>query len=117
MNGDELNFQDTKVAFASKSNGELQRKYWLFRLMNSPFLVNIGTGLTQFALGARLPVKNAIKATIFRQFCGGETIQECERAINELGKSHIGTILDYSVEGISEEADFEATKEEIIRTI
>ena len=117
MNETNLNFQDTSIAFADKSNSELREKYWLFRMLNSPLLNELGTKAAQFGLSLHLPVKGLIKRTIFRQFCGGETIQECEPVIENLDESHIGTILDYSIEGKSEEEDFERTKEEIIRTI
>ena len=117
MSNYKLNFQDTATAFADKTNAQLKEKYWLFKTMGSQALVNFGTSLTNFALSFHLPVKTLIKKTIFRQFCGGETIAECELTIKSLGKSHIGTILDYSVEGKSEEEDFCATKNEIIETI
>jgi proline dehydrogenase len=117
MSDFKLNFQDTATAFADKSNSELREKLRLFKLMNSPFLTEIGTKMTNFALSLGLPVKGLIKHTIFEQFCGGETIDECSKTIEKLGESHIGTILDYSVEGKSEEEDFELTKDEIIRTI
>ncbi|MEO7659016.1 MAG: proline dehydrogenase family protein [Pyrinomonadaceae bacterium] len=112
-----LDFQDTATAYADKSNSQLKEKFRLFKLLNSPFLNAIGTGAAKFALSLGLPVEGLIKSTIFEQFCGGETIEECERAIVQLGHSHIGTILDYSVEGKSTEEDFERTKNEIIRTI
>jgi proline dehydrogenase len=112
-----LNFQDTATAFADKSNTELKEKYRMFRLMNSPLLTNIGTKLTELAFRLHLPVKGLIKKTVFSQFCGGETIEECDPTVKKLGASKIGTILDYSVEGKSEEGVFEATKNEIYRTI
>ena len=112
-----LDFQDTATAFADKTTSALKEKHRLFKMMNSPMLVSIGTGLTNFALSIGLPVKSLIKYTIFEQFCGGETIEECQKTIEKLGESHIGTILDYSVEGKSEEEDFEHTKDEIIKTI
>jgi proline dehydrogenase len=112
-----LDFQDTTTAFADKTTSELREKHRLFKMMGSPSLVNLGTKMTNFALSLGLPVKGLIKHTIFEQFCGGETIDECQQTIEKLGHSHIGTILDYSVEGKSEEEDFELTKDEIIRTI
>jgi proline dehydrogenase len=112
-----LNFHDTATAFADKSDAELKQKYWLFKMMNSPFLVNFGTASTEFALSLGLPIQGMIKQTVFKQFCGGETIEECESTIRALAGAKIGTILDYSVEGKSEEEVFEETKEEIIRTI
>ncbi len=114
MNELKLNFQDTKTAFADKSDAELEKKYWLFKLMNSPFLTNIGTKSTALALKFGLPIKGLVKQTIFKQFCGGETIEECQPTIEKLGSSHIGTILDYSVEGKSADEDFERTKDETI---
>src|SRR5215203_5833487 len=112
-----LDFQDTATAFADKSTSELKEKHRLFKMMNSPSLVSIGTKMTNLALTLGLPVKGLIKNTVFEHFCGGETIEECQRTIEKLGQSHIGTILDYSVEGKSEEEDFEHTKDEIVKTI
>jgi proline dehydrogenase len=113
----QLNLQDTAVAFADKSNTELKKRHWLFKLMNAQALTEFGTKCAVFGLKYHLPINRLIKATVFKQFCGGETIEECESTIESLGKSHIGTILDYSVEGKYEEEDFGRTKEEILRTI
>ncbi len=112
-----LDFRDTATAFADKSDAELREKYRLFKMLNSPFLNAVGTRAAKFALSLGLPVEGLIKSTIFEQFCGGEAIGECESAIKRLGAAKIGTILDYSVEGKSTEADFDNTRDEIIRTI
>ncbi|MEJ7623061.1 MAG: proline dehydrogenase family protein [Pyrinomonadaceae bacterium] len=117
MNDFHLDFQDTATAFADKSDTELKEKSRLFRMLNSPLLNAIGTRATSFALSLGLPVEGLIKSTIFEQFCGGETIEECEPAIARLGRFNVGAILDYSVEGKATEADFERTKNEIIKTI
>ena len=109
-----LDFGDTKTAFADKSDTELNDKYRLFRMLNSPVLNEIGTRTATFALSLGLPVEWIIKNTIFEQFCGGETIEECQPTVDRLGNSGIGTILDYSVEGKSTEKDFERAKEETI---
>ena len=113
----ELDFRDTATAFADKSNSELKEKYRLFKMLNSPVLSGLGTRAARFALSIGLPVQGLIKSTIFEQFCGGETIEECEGTIERLGSANIGTVLDYSVEGKSTEADFDRTRDEIIRTI
>ena len=113
----QLDFQDTETAFADKSNAELKEKYRLFRMLNSPMLNAVGTRMAKFALSFGLPVQGLIKHTIFEQFVGGETIEECAPVVERLGQSHIGAILDYAIEGKSCEADFDATKDEIIRTI
>ncbi len=112
-----VSFEDTAVAFASKSNAELRKMYGLFAAMNSNVLVKTGGGLMKTALKWNLPVKFAIKHTIFSQFCGGETIAECLPVIEELGRYHIGTILDYSVEGEGSDQSFDHTRDEILATI
>jgi proline dehydrogenase len=112
-----ISFDNTEVAFSSKSNRDLKRAYWLFKIIASPFIVKVGKGATNMALKLRLPISAPIKATIFRQFCGGETIAECDRTISDLGKFGIGTILDYSVEGKTSDEDFDQTVDIIIQTI
>ncbi|TKC62421.1 proline dehydrogenase [Pedobacter hiemivivus] len=112
-----LNFDDTEIAFRNKSNNELNAAYWLFKLISSNFLTKVGPPITNFFLNIGLPIKGVIKATIFKHFCGGETIAECEHTIEQLAAGQVGTILDYSVEGEDEEAVFDFTCAEIIRTI
>ena len=112
-----LDFQDTGVAFADKTDSELKEKHRLFKLLDSPFLNSLGAAVTRFALSVGLPVQGLIKRTIFEQFCGGETIEQSERVIQELARANIGTILDYAVEGKSTEEDFDRTRDEILRTV
>lgn len=112
-----LSFEDTAIAFEHKSDAELRKTHFLFRMMNNPFLVKSGTSFIRLALSAHLPVTGIIKSTIFSQFCGGESIEECEGTIRKLSKYHIGTILDYSVEGEKNESSFDFTRDETIRTI
>ncbi len=112
-----LSFDDTGIAFSSKTNAQLYQTYILFASMNENWLVSMGTGMIQSAFKVGLPIKNIVKYTLFKQFCGGETIEECEATIKELSKFNIGTILDYSVEGMKNEKWFDATTQETIETI
>lgn len=112
-----LSFENTEIAFGSKSNSELKKSYYLFKLIGSPAMVSFGKFATNTALALRIPIGWAIKGNIFKQFCGGETIAECARATKVLDKFNIGTILDYSVEGKESEKDFDAATEEILETI
>ena len=112
-----LNFDNTEVAFRNQSNSDLNAGYWLFKVISSNFLTKVGPPITNFFLNIGLPIKSIIKATIFKHFCGGETIAECEHTIEQLAAGNVGTILDYSVEGEEEESVFDFTCEEIIRTI
>lgn len=112
-----VSFDDTKKAFSGKDDKQLNKTSWLFKLMGNPRLVNFGSKLTLFAIKIGLPIGSLIKATIFKQFCGGENLDESKKVVEELQKSKIGSILDYSVEGEESEEDFTKTKDEIIRII
>ncbi|RIJ42918.1 proline dehydrogenase family protein [Pontibacter oryzae] len=112
-----VSFDDTAVAFSGKSDAELYKMYLLFKSMNSNTFVKAGGTLLNTALKLHLPVKFIIKPTIFNHFCGGETIEESERAIQELARFNIGTILDYSVEGEGNEKSFDATRDELLHGI
>ncbi|MFN5705037.1 MAG: proline dehydrogenase family protein, partial [bacterium] len=113
----EISFDNTQIAFSGMSNADLTRAYWLFKVINVNFVVQVGPPITNFAVKIGLPITGIIRATIFKHFCGGESIQDCANRIEHLGKYKIGTILDYSVEGEATEAAFDATTEETIATI
>ncbi|MCB0764077.1 MAG: proline dehydrogenase family protein [Flavobacteriales bacterium] len=108
---------NTRIAFAAKSDRGLLQAFWLFRVIGDPTLTAIGSTLTKVAMALRLPIKGLVKATIFKQFCGGETVEESMATARELAASGIGTILDYSVEGLDDEASLDATTEEVLHAI
>jgi proline dehydrogenase len=110
-------FENTEIAFKSKTNKDLNRAYWLFKIVGNHSMVHFGKSATNFAIKYKFPIKGLIKKTIFKQFCGGESINECEETMQTLNSFGIGTILDYSVEGKTSQEDFEATVNEIIATI
>src|SRR5688572_6230056 len=112
-----VSFDNTEVAFSGKSDADLRRAYWLFKLIGINFLVKISPAFLDAALALRLPVKGLIRATAFRHFCGGESVDDCELAIEKLAKYNIGAILDYSVEGKESEEDFEHSLQETLATI
>lgn len=111
------NFNNTETAFALKSNAQLKRAYWLFKLVANRSLVSFGKGLTNLAFKLRLPIKSLVKATIYDQFVGGESIEECRYVIDNLHAHNVHALLDYSAEGKETEKDFEACKQKILDTI
>lgn len=112
-----ISFDNTAIAFESKSDSELKRAHFLFSVIGRRWMVTTGKSLTLFSFSIGLPIKGIIRNTIFRQFVGGESISDCERTIGTLHRYSIGTILDYSVEGQEDEASFNATEQELLRTI
>lgn len=103
-------FQNTEVAFAVKTDAEIERAYYLFKIIQSQPMVKIGSKLTQFALAAHLPVENLIKITVFNHFCGGVTEEDCMPVIDKMYAKNVHAILDYSAEGKEEEEAFEKAK-------
>lgn len=111
-------FNNTKHAFVLKSDEDLKRSLFLFTMMNVPYFVPISTRATNLALKLRLPIEPIVRATIFNQFCGGETQDECMPLVKRMRKENVYTVLDYSVEGKENEEEFDKaadTKIEIIK--
>ncbi len=112
-----VDFSNTAIAFQHKSNNDLRRAQFLFKTIANPTLVDVGKGLVQFSLKWKLPVKGLIKATVFQQFCGGETIEDCKPTIAKMHQYGVMSILDYSAEGNESEVDFDKTVAITIETI
>ena len=107
-----LSFDNTEIAFKIKSNGALSKANFLFGVINNPSLVKVSTTMAKMALDMHLPVKSIIKATIFQQFCGGESLEESKTIVDELKKYQVQSILDYAIEAKSGEAEFDNTLKE-----
>ena len=112
-----LMFENTQIAFASKTTKELKSAHFLFNTIKNPGLVKIGEKLVTLALKIHIPISWIVKPTIFKHFCGGETIDECNNVINKLWEYKIGTILDYSAEGNNNEEDFDRVMQQILEVI
>lgn len=110
-------FNNTQVAFALKSDTELDRAYFLFKMIASEPLVRIGTAVTNFALKAHLPVDGLIRATVFDHFCGGVNEMDCLSVVDKMYTKGVSSVLDYSVEGKEEEAQFDAALKMTLKTI
>lgn len=113
----ELSFDNTEVAFAYKTDKELKSAHWLFKTMDFSWFVALGTRLTPFIMKTGLPVHGLIRATIFKQFVGGETLDQTTEIANKLGGYNVQVILDYGVEGKEGEENFDHATEEFIRVI
>ncbi len=101
-------FDHTETAFTLKSDSELERAYFLFKMISKEPLVRIGTAVTNFAIKAHLPVQGLIRATVFDHFCGGVSEDDCLPVVDKMFTKGVCSVLDYSVEGKEEEAQFDA---------
>ncbi len=109
-----ISFDNTEIAFADKSDKQLSRAYWLFKLVGSPTMVKIGKGALNIALALKLPINGIIRKTVFGHFCGGETIQESQQTIEQLHRSNILSLLDFSSEGKEAAHELDSSAAEII---
>ena len=107
-------FENSERAFILKSDKELKRAHFLFKMISNPSLVRIGTTATKFALKAKLPVEGLIRSTVFDHFCGGVTDKDCLPVVDKLYGVGVSSVLDYSVEGKEEEAQFDACLAKVV---
>lgn len=107
-------FDNTETAFKLKSDSELERAYFLFKMISREPLVRIGTAVTRFALNVNLPVEGLIRSTVFDHFCGGVNEHDSMPTVDRLFEAGVYSVLDYSVEGKEEEEQFEAAAKKVI---
>ncbi|WP_405414980.1 proline dehydrogenase family protein [Maribacter sp. Asnod1-A12] len=107
-------FENTATAFALKSDSELERAYFLFKMISNEPLVKMGSVITNFAFKAHLPVEGLIRATVFDHFCGGVTERDCLPVVDRMWEKGVCSVLDYSVEGKEEEDPFDTATEMIL---
>lgn len=110
-------FENTAIAFQLKSDSELERAYFLFKLIANEPLVRIGTAVTNFAVKAHLPVEGLIRATVFDQFCGGVSEEDCLPIIDKMFEKGVCSILDYSVEGKASEDQFDHALQKTLQVL
>ena len=100
-------FNDTETAFKLKSKINLYNAKILFVVITKKILVSILTKSTLFLLKFKIPIKWALKGTIYNHFCGGINYDECNKTISEMKSLGVNSILDYSVEALEKEEDFQ----------
>ena len=107
-------FENTESAFCLKSDSQLERAYFLFKMISKEPLVRIGTAVTKFALNASLPVESLIRSTVFDHFCGGVNEDDCLPVVDRLYSRGVSAVLDYSVEGKQEETQFDICLDKVM---
>lgn len=107
-------FDNTEIAFTLKSDSELERAYFLFKMISIEPLVKIGTTATKFALNIHLPIEGLIRSTVFDHFCGGINENDCMPVVHNLYDVGVYSVLDYSVEGKEGNDQFDAALNKIL---
>lgn len=112
-----LDFDNTEIAFSSKSQSELKNACLLFNTIKHPCLVKCAKVGSHIALKIHFPLAWAVKPTLYKQFVGGETLQDCLKSIHHLKNFNVKSTLDYSAEGEQTPEGIQATFEETLRSI
>jgi len=111
-------FENTEAAFKLKSDSELERAHFLFKLIQNEPMVRIGTAVTNFALSINLPIEGLIRSTVFDQFCGGVSEEDCMPNIEKMyAKAKVSSVLDYSVEDKQTEESFDEGVQKVLNVI
>lgn len=111
------NFENTAIAFELKTDSQLERAYFLFKMIANEPLVRIGTAVTNFAIKAHLPVEGLIRATVFDHFCGGVNEEDCLPIIDKMYEKGVCSILDYSAEGKEVDNQFDFAMEKTLEVL
>jgi proline dehydrogenase len=113
-----VDFTNTEIAFAHKSNGELTRMAWLFRLMNKSWLVKLGSAVGLWLYKTGIPIFNPIiRVTIFKQFCSGTSLEDSSEALAHLYSRNTKSVLDYGAEAKETDEDFDQTLQQNLKSI
>ncbi len=112
-----LDFTNTETAFTIKSDRDIRRAYLLYKVISYPWIVRIANPLIKIAAAIRFPINWIVKPTVYAQFCGGETIDECAPVVEKIKNGGVYSILDYSVEGSEEDSIINEALEETLRVI
>lgn len=110
-------FDNTKIGFVLKSNFELEKAYFLFKIISNKTLTNFGKILLNIILTFKLPLLFIVKRTVFKQFCSGANLEESMETVNKLYSKNVYSYLSYSVEGARNNDSFEKSCQDVIDSI
>ena len=108
---------NTENGFILKSNFELKKAYFLFKIISNRALTNIGKNALELSLKLKLPILFIVKGTVFEQFCSGETLDESFKTVQKLYEKNVKSYLHYSVEGLENEESFDLSLKEVLNSI
>lgn len=112
-----IDFEDTRTAFAIKSDRDLLKAHFMFKVISYPTLVKLANPVIRFLSAVRAPIGWIVKPTVFNHFVGGEALKKCDKAVLKLKSAGVYSILDYSVEGKEHDRAIQAALEETLRAV
>ncbi len=112
-----IDFKNTEAAFISKTDKDLKKTRFLYRIMARPRITKTAKFFTQLAMNIHFPINWIVKPTIYKLFVGGEAINECNPTVEIISNYKVNAILDYSVEGKSSIDDINKALNETLNSI
>lgn len=112
-----ISIDNTQIAFISKTEKDLKKMRFLFKIISKGWIVTFSKSLMKIALFMHFPINWLVKPTVFKHFCGGENIDECKLTVKNLSDYGIFSILDYSAESSDNTEIINKVKNEILKTI
>ena len=117
-------FDNTKIGFDLKSDFELKRALFLFKVISNNTLTKIGTSLLKlyssiwFIFFKQYDIISVIfLEQIYRQFCAGLDHKTSMKTVNKLFSKNVYSYLHYSVEGGKNDASFDIHCQSVINSI
>eukprot|EP00123_Amoebidium_parasiticum_P011890 comp20971_c0_seq1/m.28067 comp20971_c0_seq1/g.28067 ORF comp20971_c0_seq1/g.28067 comp20971_c0_seq1/m.28067 type:complete len:610 (-) comp20971_c0_seq1:279-2108(-) len=95
-----LNFRNAEFAFKAKSDLDIMRALFVFKLCAMPWLVSSSESLLKLGekLHLKVPMYAVIRETFFKQFCAGEDADAVRPVMAKFASNGVGSVLDLSME-------------------
>ena len=112
-----MNFENTEHAYKLKSNRELFRALYLFKLISNQRLVAFLTKVVTLAIKFKLPISFLFKYTVFKQFCSGISKKNSIDEVDRLASYNVKSYMHYASESQKSEVGMDESLTKILDTL
>ena len=112
-----MNFENTEHAYKLKSNRELFRALYLFKLISNQRLVAFLTKVAILAIKFKLPISFLFKYTVFKQFCSGISEKDSIDKVDRLASYNVKSYMHYASESQKSEVGMDESLTKILDTL
>ena len=112
-----MNFENTEHAYKLKSNRELFRALYLFKLISNQRLVAFLTKVVTLAIKFKLPISFLFKYTVFKQFCSGISEKDSIDEVDRLASYNVKSYMHYASESQKSEVGMDESLTKILDTL
>ena len=112
-----MNFENTEHAYKLKSNSELFRALYLFKLISNQRLVAFLTKVAILAIKFKLPISFLFKYTVFKQFCSGISEKDSIDEVDRLASYNVKSYMHYASESQKSEVGMDESLTKILDTL